>query len=62
MPTPNPKPNNFRILTPEGTIRYTGTDGFSWFPTLEKAQAKAKPGDTILEIDPQTGRTLWEIL
>lgn len=53
---------NYRILTAEGKIKFTGSEIGSWF-TIEKAKSLVitENGETIYEYDKQ-GNRLWEIL
>jgi hypothetical protein len=51
---------NFRIITPEGKIKFAGTGFDSWF-TLDQAKSKVKKGESIYEYCPKTGEKLWEV-
>ncbi len=54
---------NYRILTADGRAKNAGTGRPSWF-TLEEAKREYDPGagEIIIEIDPGTGRKLWEVI
>ena len=54
---------NFRIITADGRVKHAGTGRPSWF-TLAEAEKDADraAGEIIIEIDPGTGRKLWEVL
>lgn len=53
----------YRILTADGRAKNAGTGRPSWF-TLEEAKREYDPGagEIIIEIDPGTGRKLWEVI
>lgn len=51
---------NYRIITEEGKVKFTGTEIGSWF-TLEAAKKLADSSDMIYEYDAN-GNRLWEVL
>lgn len=55
-------PYKYRIRTNDGKLIGTGIGGKSWF-TLEEAKriVDRKKGQNIIEIDPVSGRVLWEV-
>jgi hypothetical protein len=55
-------PYKYRIRTKDGLLIGTGIGGKSWF-TLEEAKriVDRKKGQNIIEIDPVSGRVLWEV-
>ena len=51
----------YRIIKPDGRIKYAGTGKDSWF-TLEDARKKVKSGESIYLYDLRTMRQMGEIL
>jgi predicted NUDIX family NTP pyrophosphohydrolase len=50
----------YRIIKPDGKIKYAGTGKDSWF-TLEDARKKASKNDSIYLYDLRTMRQMGEI-
>lgn len=51
----------YRIIKPDGRIRFAGTGKPSWF-TLEDARKNAKKNDSIYEYNLKTMDKMWEVL
>lgn len=51
----------YRIIKPNGYVKFTGTDTPSFFATIERAREYADIGDKVYEVDILTHRQMWEI-
>jgi hypothetical protein len=54
-------PGMYRIIKPDGRIRYAGTDMPSWFKTLDACKQHMHNGDTVYQYNV-AGDKLWEVL
>jgi len=52
---------SYRLHTTDGRIRNAGTEGLSWFTTIQQAFKYWQEGDAIYEYDKE-GRRLWEVM